>query len=270
MTNINLYKKGGADYASFVERKIFQNPAEELSILIGEYFNGIGVGLDLGTGTGVLLAEAKKKFNHQLTLYGLDASENMLRVARNRGFQHLIHAELPNIPFLEDTFDFVAANFVVAHIANTQALLRNIHHVLKANGHFVFTSWGVSNKEYNEIWMDVLSQYLSLPHLKKIAQGLVPHEGKFSAKESVIKELEKSNTFFLVKHYTKHYKNTMKLQVYLQCRYSFLMGKYLREVMSDQLWEAFKDNMYKRFEAEFGTTIETTQIVHFFAFSCEK
>lgn len=266
----NLYETDAKNYADIVEEGVFLPPAIELTNIIEDSIYGSKLGLDIGTGTGVLISEAQRRFGKDIVMFGLDSSPEMLRIACQKKVNYLVTGVLPSIPFLDDTFDFVSANFVLSHINNTAELKNNVQRVLKREGHFIFNAWGKGQSEYNEIWNSVLYEFISKMHIEKLCKRFIPHEDKFRNSDEAITELEKDNQFILSKSYTKKFSNQQSLETYLACRYSFLIGKYLKEILSTRQWNEFTAKMYHRFLVEFGETIETERAVNFFAFTCKK
>jgi len=88
--------------------------------------------LDLGCGEGVL-ALLKRKDVH---LTGIDLSRHLVEAARGNGYDHTLVSDLTNLPFPDDSFDYVVSLDVMGHIAADEkdAVLREIKRVLKTDG----------------------------------------------------------------------------------------------------------------------------------------
>lgn len=96
--------------------------------------------LDVCSGTGdwaISLAEKVGKKGHVI---GLDFSKNMLKVAENKKAQidapHLefIHGNAMDLPFDDDTFDYVTIGFGLRNVPDYMTVLREMHRVLKPGG----------------------------------------------------------------------------------------------------------------------------------------
>lgn len=94
--------------------------------------------LDLGCGTGSYIESQNKSGKYQnIEWHGVDPSEAMLNRARtkvSRANFHLGKAE--TLPFEQRYFDYVISRFSLHHFDDPRAALRDVHRVLKNNGHF--------------------------------------------------------------------------------------------------------------------------------------
>ena len=97
--------------------------------------------LDLGCGDGQLsakLAEARA------IVTGADASAEMVAAARNRGID-AIEASAERLPFPNASFDAVFSNAVLHWVRNHDAMISEVHRVLKPGGRFVAEMGGQGN-----------------------------------------------------------------------------------------------------------------------------
>jgi demethylmenaquinone methyltransferase/2-methoxy-6-polyprenyl-1,4-benzoquinol methylase len=97
--------------------------------------------LDLATGTGDLLISMLRRCPAIGKATGLDISERMLELCREklqaRGVAErveLILADASATPFPEDTFDVATMAFGIRNTANAAATLAEIHRILKPGG----------------------------------------------------------------------------------------------------------------------------------------
>jgi trans-aconitate methyltransferase len=108
---------------------------EWLNAQVGEFI------LDLGCGDGQLTQRIAATGAHVL---GVDASIDMVSAARERG----IEAELANaesLPFHHETFDAVFSNAALHWMRDQDAMLTQVHRVLKSGGRFVAEMGGQGN-----------------------------------------------------------------------------------------------------------------------------
>lgn len=96
--------------------------------------------LDLATGTADL-AIALAKHNPQAHIFGMDISEKMLEIGKEKvqqqGLERQIELHLgdaASLPFGDNSFDAVTVGFGVRNFENRKQGLSEIHRVLKPNG----------------------------------------------------------------------------------------------------------------------------------------
>ena len=94
--------------------------------------------LDLGCGTGEMIKLLLEQ-NEQIHLYGVDISENMLAVAKEKLGEKatLVLGDSENLPFQKDMFDVVYCNDSFHHYPKPERVLEEIRRVLKPGGSFL-------------------------------------------------------------------------------------------------------------------------------------
>ena len=97
--------------------------------------------LDLGCGDGNLTRRIAESGAHVL---GVDASAEMVAAARERGIE-AEHAKAEELPFRDATFDAVFSNAVLHWVRDQDAMMRQVHRVLKPGGRFVAEMGGHGN-----------------------------------------------------------------------------------------------------------------------------
>jgi len=97
--------------------------------------------LDLGCGDGQLTRRIVGSGAHVL---GVDASAEMVAATRERGIE-AEHAKAENLPFRAATFDAVFSNAVLHWVRDQDAMLAQVHRVLKPGGRFVAEMGGHGN-----------------------------------------------------------------------------------------------------------------------------
>jgi|SRR3989344_1863408 len=94
--------------------------------------------LDAGCGTGNLLVNLNKKAKN-LRLYGIDISEEMLKVAK-RKLENKVKLQLmpvEKIKFKENSFDYVFSTETFHHFSNSKKAIGNFYKILKRNGKLI-------------------------------------------------------------------------------------------------------------------------------------
>ena len=97
--------------------------------------------LDLGCGDGHLTRRIADSGAHVL---GVDASAEMVAAARERGIE-AENATAEELPFRNETFDAVFSNAVLHWVRNQDAMMQQVHRVLKRGGRFVAEMGGHGN-----------------------------------------------------------------------------------------------------------------------------
>lgn len=114
---------------------------ETVSLLIdaGKVRPGSRV-LEIGSGPGNVACQLAE-FGAVVT--GVDFSSKMVDVAKDRypaiSFEQ---ADAEELPFADECFDTVVANYVVHHLARPEKVFAEVCRVLKPGGHFAFAVWG--------------------------------------------------------------------------------------------------------------------------------
>jgi trans-aconitate methyltransferase len=97
--------------------------------------------LDLGCGDGQLTQRIAATGAHVL---GVDASPEMVTAAQAHGIQ-AEHASAESLPFGNETFDAVFSNAALHWVRDQDAMMAQVHRVLKPGGRFVAEMGGHGN-----------------------------------------------------------------------------------------------------------------------------
>ena len=97
--------------------------------------------LDLGCGDGQLTRRIAESGAHVL---GVDASPEMVAAARERGIE-TEHSKAEDLPFRDATFNAVFSNAALHWVRGQDAMLAQVHRVLKSGGRFVAEMGGHGN-----------------------------------------------------------------------------------------------------------------------------
>lgn len=115
--------------------------------------------LEVGCGAGTDLVRFAKG---GAIVTGVDLASSAIDLARANFAQQGLSADLreadgEQLPFPDDTFDFVYAHGVVQYTANDRALVKECRRVLKSDGVAVF-------QVYNRVsWLNALSKVMKVP-----------------------------------------------------------------------------------------------------------
>lgn len=111
--------------------------------------------LDVGAGPGGLTVAALKL---GAVVTAVDPDEEMVEVAaRAAPMATVQRAGLPDLPFPNRSFDVVLANFVVNHLADPQAGVKELVRVAAPGGRVVATIWPSGTSVQVQLWTEVLA-----------------------------------------------------------------------------------------------------------------
>ncbi len=90
--------------------------------------------LDVGVGTGLVARRAAEIVGNPALVTGVDPSPGMLANARLPAGVKLIEGRAEDIPFPDESFDFVSMGYALRHISDLSVAFREFHRVLKPGG----------------------------------------------------------------------------------------------------------------------------------------
>jgi demethylmenaquinone methyltransferase/2-methoxy-6-polyprenyl-1,4-benzoquinol methylase len=101
--------------------------------------------IDLCCGTGDL-ARIIKKIQPKSTVVGVDFSEKMLEIAKDKNPDiKFLQCDVTNLPFADNSIDIVTMGFGLRNVQNTQKAMSEIHRILKPEGKFLHLDFGKKN-----------------------------------------------------------------------------------------------------------------------------
>lgn len=114
----------------------------------GQILDAVGVGsgdrvLDVGCGTGVLGRAAKSR-HAQVT--GIDPNEGMLALARRTADIDWVPGSAEELPFDDDSFDFVISQFSMMFHDDRARSVREMRRVLRPKGSLAVATWSSLGK----------------------------------------------------------------------------------------------------------------------------
>lgn len=119
--------------------------------------------LDLGCGAG-MLALLKRK---GVTLTGIDLSSECALAARRNGYDVTLSSSLSDLPFPDQSFDYVVSLDVLGHVGfeEKDTVLSEIRRVLKSGGvtmHGIECTDRAAQKDYEEMTPDELRHFIEV------------------------------------------------------------------------------------------------------------
>lgn len=111
--------------------------------------------LDLACGTGIYLYNQREYFiDPAICWYGLDASFDMLQIARNKIKYKNVSVDqglAENLPYEANYFDYIVNNFAFQHFTEKAQVLDEVTRVLKVQG--VFKMHNIAIHEMKHWWV---------------------------------------------------------------------------------------------------------------------
>jgi 2-polyprenyl-3-methyl-5-hydroxy-6-metoxy-1,4-benzoquinol methylase len=101
--------------------------------------------LDVGSGTGALAARAASLGR---TVVAADADPHMVAISETVLPGRVVGAALPDLPFDDGAFDAVTANFVINHVPDPRAAMRELARMKGPGGRVAVTIWPAQAPEW--------------------------------------------------------------------------------------------------------------------------
>lgn len=111
--------------------------------------------LDVGSGTGALVAAARDAGMEAL---GVEPDPEMASLAGSVLGEDVVVAGLPELPYADDGFDVVTANFVLNHVDDPRAGARELARVAAPGGVLRSTIWGTTPPPQALMWNGLLDE----------------------------------------------------------------------------------------------------------------
>jgi ubiquinone/menaquinone biosynthesis C-methylase UbiE len=123
--------------------------------------------IDIGTGAGALLP-ALRKAAPSAAILGVDRSDGMLRLAREKHSGSLALMDVQKLALQDNRFDAALVAFVLFHLPSPERCLADVNRVLKPGGAVGGITWGSEQiPPANAVWDEELeaagARFLALP-----------------------------------------------------------------------------------------------------------
>lgn len=207
--------------------------------------------VDVGTGTGVVARAAAEAAGAGGTVVGIDQSIAMLRHARSDGGgARFAAATAIDLPFRDQTFDFVLASFVLSHFARYETALFDMLRVLKRGGRFGVTSWGPAEDEFSRAWTEVAEQFAEREILQDARTRSMPWAEAF-ADPSRLKDALHEAGVRDIQIDRREYRFEMTSSDYLEGKETSGTGRFLQQMLGPELWDIFRRRSRETFAERF-------------------
>lgn len=126
--------------------------------------------IDVAVGTGLVAREALAITGNQGAVIGVDVSEAMLAIAREKINIPLIQGTAEALPLADGVADFVTMGYALRHVADLQVTFREALRVLRTNGTLLLLEISAPRRMLTRV---LASTYIGglVPFLSLIATG---------------------------------------------------------------------------------------------------
>lgn len=213
--------------------------------------------LDLGTGTGVAARAAAVKAGGEGLVVGVDRSLAMLRLAaREEGRSRYAAATAIDLPFADGAFTHVVATFVISHFPKYDTAFFDILRVLRPGGRMGVTTWGPADDrdEFRTTWRGIAEEFAEVDILSDALQRAAPWEELFSNKDK-LKEVLHDAGLRDIWVEKRDYRVETSVEDYLVGRETAAKGRFLHQMLGEEIWEEFRRRTRQVFAERFPARI---------------
>ncbi|MEW5978931.1 MAG: methyltransferase domain-containing protein [Acidobacteriota bacterium] len=238
-------------YARIAERHYFAQPAADLLSLLNPEL-GAHI-LDVGAGTGALTTLAAQRAGPTGIVVGLDPSWEMLQVLKRRGQPAVVVGSLPRLPFAGATFDVIAAAFVLNHVSECAAALKEMLHILRPAGRLAVSAWasGPSNTPPGAVCQEMVKEFCSERALRSALQEALPWEVPFTDPILLKDSLTAAGLTDVMTRQLRYSVN-MDSESFLESRLISLGLRFVHSVLPHPEWQRLRRESSRRLAEAFG------------------
>jgi len=209
--------------------------------------------LDVGTGTGGSARAAAAAAGEAGLVIGVDPAYPMISIAhREGGKPTYATATAIDLPFRNDTFGFVLANFVLSHFARYETALFDMLRVLRPGGRMAVTAWGAGDDrdELSAAWEAAAEEFAEHEMLQDAHDRALPWEERFSDRARLKEALHDAGLRDIWVE-QRDYRFELTVEEYLSGRDITSKGRFLRQMLGEELWEVFRRRTREIFAERF-------------------
>jgi ubiquinone/menaquinone biosynthesis C-methylase UbiE len=233
-----------------VRAPIHQDPARDLLRALGQPTDG-GL-LDVGAGTGVVGVAAREA--GWSPVVAVDRSVPMLERASQGGVSLLAAADAIDLPFRDGTFGAVASAFVLHAFQRYDTALFDMVRVLRPGGAFGVATWVWRDDEFTQTWRSIAERFATKVLLDDGLRRAAPWAERFS-KPQPLEEALRDAGLRSTRVERHQYRHEVPIEEYLAGREISALGRYLRGVLNDALWDRFRGEVDAEFRRRFRDPI---------------
>jgi len=232
------YDDVAAGYDQVSAPLLFEAPARELVTCVAPR-RGTRV-LDVGAGTGAVARAALDAVGPDGQVAAVDPSLRMLDGARRRGIVDLVAGALPDLPFADESFGVVLSAFVLTHLDDASAAIREMRRVLRRGGRIGLAAWGAGEDPYTRAWAEVAHEFIDPDVLANTVRRLMPGEDRFSISDGLPRLLA-GEGFAGVRLETVVMWFALAIDEFIVAREVSATGRALRALLTPAQWARYQD-----------------------------
>jgi len=152
--------------------------------------------LDLSSGTGNIAIEVAKKYS-KATIYGVDLSDEMLQIAREKtakeNLDNIIYSvqDVENLQFENEKFDLITCGYGLFFYPDIDNVFCDICSRLNSDGLFTFSSFNENAfQPYSKIFLTMLEEHYDIKPPNSIEKRLLSSENEIRELTSQVKDID--------------------------------------------------------------------------------
>jgi len=260
MPDANLtYDAIAEDYQRLAVRLVFLCPAKDL--LAALKLTPDANILDVGAGTGVTAQAIESIKGFKGKLVELDISLQMLKASHSSSSVSKVVGQVPGLPFCDNSFDAVMANFVLSHVLKYKEAITDMLRVLKPGGKIGISAWGSEKHQYSDMWDKTSESFVSKELIENIVSEFMPSREIFTIPENTRELLKAAGAREIEIHKSEAVVSTTKAD-YIAMKSVMLQGRFIKSTIGEKGWSEFLAELTKNFDAKFSDPIEYPSRAH--------
>ncbi len=211
--------------------------------------------LDIGTGTGAVLKVLGQRATPPRRLVGCDQSLPMLARARRavRGAE-VVAADAVGLPFRDESFDLVTANFVLSHLRDYRETLREARRVLRRAALLRVSNWAPATDPCSTAWRELLGAAVGAEMVEEATQLVAPWEAHFGDPDNLCAALREAG-FTGVEGARIPLVWPSSVERYLADRELSAAGRRARQELGEAAWHDFLKTARRELRMRFGGNV---------------
>ena len=207
--------------------------------------------LDVGTGTGIVLEALASAVGPEGLAVGADLSIGMLLTGRAaRAGLRVVEADVVDLPFRDETFDVVTANFLIHLVPNHETALFDMTRVLRPGGRLALSAWAPGDDEFSNTWRELAESVAGQEMLDDVSAQCAPGRSRFSDRR-LLEETLRDTGLHPVRTESRQYRVQQSRADWLAAEAVASTGRFLRDMLGEDGWKQFMERARSVFAERF-------------------